>query len=125
MTDVTKEVLIAEDDDLIIQMYQASLVNAPFKLRIVKDGGSAWDALQTSTPGLIILDIMMPRLNGIEVLKKIRSEARLAKVPVIVMSSLADAADKQRALDAGATEYWVKNEVNMIEFMDKITKLMQ
>jgi len=125
MTDTLKHILIAEDDELIIQMYQAALVNAPFQMHVVKDGGAAWDALQTFTPNVVILDIMMPRFNGIEVLTKIRADAKLSKIPVIIMSSLADEADKKRALAAGATDYWVKNEVNMIEFGDKISKVMQ
>lgn len=125
MADTTKHILIAEDDDLIVQMYQASLANAPFQAHIVKDGGAAWDALQTFVPSLVILDIMMPRFNGIEILTKIRADAKLASVPVIIMSSLADEGDRKRALDAGATDYWVKNEVNMIEFVDKINKVMK
>jgi DNA-binding response OmpR family regulator len=125
MADNLKHVLIAEDDDLIVQMYQASLSKAAFQIHIVKDGGAAWDALQTFVPNAIILDIMMPRFNGIEILSKIKADSRLSKVPVIIMSSLADDADKKRALDAGANDYWVKNEVNMIEFEEKINKIMQ
>ena len=83
MTDTLKHILIAEDDELIIQMYQAALVNAPFQMHVVKDGGAAWDALQTFTPNVVILDIMMPRFNGIEVLTKIRADAKLSKIPVI------------------------------------------
>jgi CheY-like chemotaxis protein len=67
---------------------------------------------------------MMPKLNGIEVLKKIRADERLKNVPVVVMSSLMADADKQRAMDAGATAYWVKNEVNMVDFENRINGVM-
>lgn len=124
MTDVQKNILIVEDDDLITQMYRASLASANLHVQMEKDGESGWNAMQTFVPDLVILDFMMPKLNGIEVLKKIRADQRLKNIPVIIMSSLSDAADKQRALDAGATAYWVKNEVNMVEFEAKINTLL-
>lgn len=125
MTDNVKHVLIVEDDDLICQMYEAALAGSGFAVEILKDGESGWNAMQTKTPNLVILDFMLPKLNGLEILAKMRADARLKSVPAIVMSSLTSDADKQRALDAGATAYWVKNEVNMVEFAALINKFMQ
>lgn len=125
MTDVQKNVLIAEDDDLIAQMYQASLTTAPFHVQIVKDGELAWNAMQTSTPNLVILDIMMPKMNGIEVVAKMRADAKLKTVPVIIISSLGSPEDRKKAMDAGATAYWVKNEVNMVNFASQISQVMK
>lgn len=124
MTDQLKKILIVEDDDLITQMYKASLSNSKLSIQMEKDGESGWQAMQSLTPDLIILDFMMPKLNGVEVLKKIRADQRLKSIPVIIMSSLSDEADKQRAMDAGATAYWVKNEVNMVEFEAKINQIL-
>lgn len=125
MLDIQKNVLIIEDDDLINQMYQASLASSHFNLRIERDGESGWHAIETFSPDLIVLDFMLPKLNGIEVLQKIRADERFKKIPVILMSSLSAEADKKRALDAGATEYWVKSEINMIEFENLIKQVMQ
>ncbi len=125
MPDNQKRVLIVEDDDLLSQMYLASLATANFQVRLEKDGLSGWDALQTFVPSLIILDIMLPKLNGLEILAKIRADARLKSVPVIVMSSLASDIDKKRATEAGATAYWVKNEVNMVDFAGKINAFIK
>lgn len=124
MTDVQKNVLIAEDDDLIAQMYQASLATAPFHVQIVKDGELAWNAMQTLLPNLVILDIMMPKMNGVEVLTKMRTDPKLKNIPVIMISSLGSPEDKERALAAGATAYWIKNEVNMADFAAKISQAM-
>lgn len=124
MTDQLKNILIVEDDDLITQMYKASLAQSQLNIQMEKDGESGWLALQKMTPDLVILDYMMPKLNGVEVLKKIRADERLKAIPVIIMSSLSDEADKQRAIDAGATAYWVKNEVNMVEFEAKINQIL-
>lgn len=125
MSDPQKNVLIIEDDDLINQMYLASLATSNFEVRLEKDGEAGWSAMQTLAPDLVILDFMLPKLNGLEILGKMRSDERLKLVPVIMMSSLSSEADKKRALDAGATVYWVKNEVNMVEFEAKINEVMQ
>ncbi len=124
MDNIQKNILIVEDDELITQMYMASLAKSSFHVELQKDGQAGWDAMQKYVPDLIILDFMMPKLNGIEVLKKIRADERLKTVPVVVMSSLMADADKQRALDAGATAYWVKNEVNMVDFENRINSVL-
>lgn len=125
MTTTQKNILIIEDDDLINQMYGASLANSNFKVQFEKDGESGWNALQKSTPDLLILDFMMPKLNGLEILQKMKADSRLNTVPVVMMSSLSSTTDKERAMSAGATAYWVKNEVNMIEFEAKINELIK
>lgn len=119
-----KRVLIIEDDELITQMYRASLATANFELRFETDGSSGWAALQTYTPDLVILDIMMPKLSGIDVLKLMKSTPSLKTVPVIVMSSLMDDDDKKRALDAGATAYWIKRDVKMTEFEASLMQIL-
>lgn len=124
MSDQVKKLLIIEDDDLISQMYLASLEGSAFEVRLEKDGEAGWNAMQTYVPDLVIVDFMMPKLNGIEVLKKMRADDRLKAVPTIMMSSLMDDADKQKALNAGATAYWVKNEVSMADFELKISEIL-
>lgn len=110
------QLLIIEDDDLIVQMYQASLANSGFVIRWEKDGESGMNALRTTTPDIILLDIMLPKINGLDILSQLRADARLAKTPVIVMSSLMDPIDQQKALSLGATAYWIKKDVNMLQF---------
>ena len=124
MNVVPKQILVIEDDTLITLMYQSALASSNFELNIVSDGQSGWDFMQTNTPDLVILDFMLPKLNGIEILKKMRADLRLKDIPVILMSSLSDEADKARAMEAGATLYWVKNEVNMVDFGNKISEVI-
>lgn len=124
MEEKLKKILIVEDDDLITQMYQAGLASAKFEIRFEKDGEAGWNAVSTFEPDLVILDFMMPKLNGVEVLSKIRADAKFKSIPVIIMSSLSADADKKRGLEAGATAYWVKNEVNIVEFETKINEVL-
>ena len=119
-----RQVLIVEDDDLLTQMYQASLANSGFVLRWEKDGESAWAALQSYVPDLVILDIMLPKMNGLEILTKLRSDPRLTHVAVVVMTSLMDPTDQQKALSLGATAYWVKKDVNMLTFANSLQSFL-
>lgn len=120
----SKNVLIIEDDDLIAQMYKASLQNANFSVQVAIDGETGWTMMQTAVPDVVLLDFMLPKLNGIEILQKMRTDPKLQHVPVIMVSSLASDADKKRALDAGANYYWVKNEIDMVNFGTKINEVM-
>jgi len=122
MADQIKKLLIIEDDELITQMYKASLAQSKFEVKWESDGETGWNTLQTYTPDLVILDIMLPKFSGLEILAKIKADPRLKNIPVIILSSLADDGDKQKALSMGAKAYWVKNEVNMVDFETMINK---
>lgn len=124
MADQKYHIIIVEDDSLIAQMYQKSLANAAFSVELAVDGEAGWTAINEHSPDLIILDFMMPKLNGVEVLTKIRSDEKLKNIPVIVMSSLMGDADKKRALDAGATAYWIKSEISMVDFEKRILEVI-
>ncbi len=125
MPDLVKKILIVEDDDLISQMYLASLAGAKFEVKLEKDGESGWKAIQTWNPSLVILDIMLPKLSGLEILDKMKGDPKLRNISTIVMSSLGSDSDKQKALAAGAKDFWLKSEVNMADFQNMIKKVMQ
>lgn len=124
MTDVKLKVLIVEDDELILQMYQASLAAANFDVQIAKDGETGFKLAESFAPNVIILDFMLPKLSGLEVIQKIRASEKLKATPIIMMTSLNNEADQKRAMDNGATAYWVKNEVNMVDFPAKIKQVL-
>lgn len=125
MTNNPPQLLIIEDDELIVQMYRASLANSGFVIRWEKDGEAGLSALKSYVPDLVILDIMLPKINGLDVLKELRSDPRLSTTPVVVMSSLMDPSDQQKALALGATVYWVKKDVNMLSFPTELKSLLK
>lgn len=125
MTSNPPQLLIIEDDELIVQMYRASLANSGFVIRWEKDGEAGLSALKSYVPDLVILDIMLPKINGLDVLKELRSDPRLSTTPVVVMSSLMDPSDQQKALALGATVYWVKKDVNMLSFPTELKSLLK
>jgi two-component system OmpR family response regulator len=104
-----KRVLITEDDGLIAEIYRDSFDREGFSAEVAKDGAVAIQRLKENPPDIVLLDLMMPNVNGVEVLKFIRSQAALQKLPVIVMSNAFAGALGREAAMAGATRMFAKN----------------
>lgn len=106
-------------------MYLASLANSPFELKLEKDGLSGWQTIQTWKPDLVVLDIMLPKMSGLEILGKMKQDPKFHDISTIVVSSLGSDSDRQKALDAGAKAFWMKSEINIAEFGNTLTKALQ
>ena len=107
----TTHILLIEDDPMLTELYQTKLEMEGYKVTVATDGEQGVAAAQKEVPDLILLDIMLPKLNGFEVLKVLKKTKSTAKVPVIVLTNLggekADT-DKKLALSLGAHEFLVK-----------------
>lgn len=97
-----------DDDNTIREIEVYTLEQTGFKARGFADGVSMLEALETETPELIILDIMMPELDGIEVLKQLRSKSKYKDIPVIMATAKGTEMDKIGGLNSGADDYLVK-----------------
>src|SRR3974377_1499044 len=82
-----RNILLVDDDPVVLRMYKDGLVQLGAHVETAEDGLAAIQALRGRTPDVVVLDLMMPRLSGVEVLKFIRAEARLKDLPVIVLSN--------------------------------------
>lgn len=94
-------------DNLILLQYQLACV-APCTVITAIDGETAWTLAQRKRPDLILLDILLPDVNGLEVLSRIRSHAATANIPVIALTALARTEDRDRLLSAGCNDYLSK-----------------
>jgi len=84
-------------------------------------GAAALAWLGECTPDLILLDLMMPEVDGLEVLRRVRADPRTAALPVIVFSALAESQGREPAMLAGATDYWVKTGFNFDDLRGRLT----
>src|SRR5215212_6851483 len=92
---------------------------------VCRNGGqAALDYLGDSAVDLVILDVMMPGMDGMQVLTRVRAEPRTASVPVVMFSAVADKGFIEDALRRGANDYWVKASFNFTELKDRLEKLM-
>ena len=105
MADKVYTILIAEDDADIVELLKLYLENAGYHVLAAGDGVEAYDLLQHNDVDLALLDIMMPRMNGYELTKKIRENNN---IPIIILSAKNQDSDKILGLDLGADDYLAK-----------------
>jgi two-component system phosphate regulon response regulator PhoB len=102
------KILVVDDDLFVRRPLEAALQQEGFDAITAADGPSCLALLEQDPPDLIILDIVMPGPDGFEVCKTIKSEARYARIPVILMSARNRGDDRERGLDLGATDFLTK-----------------
>src|SRR5436190_2106351 len=119
-----KRVLITEDDALMAEIYRDIFEREGFGAEIAPDGAIAIQRLNGNPPDLVVLDLMMPKFNGVEVLKYIRSNESTRAVPVIVMSNAFASALGQQAAAAGATRMFAKNSCNPRRLVKEVHDLL-
>jgi len=115
------KILIIEDDALLSRMYQIVFTSSNNEVAVAVNGEEGLEKARSFKPDLILLDIMMPKLNGLEVLKKLKADPDTRKTPAVVLTNLAGSGDVQAALELGAVRYIVKSE-NKPKQVDEIVE---
>ncbi len=117
---------LAEDDPLMSRMYERAFKLSGYTLEMAFDGDEAISKLgkMATPPTVILLDIMMPKQNGFEVLKQIKLNEKLKKIPVIMLTNLAGEEDAEKALSLGAILYLVKSQYDPKEIIIKIKEII-
>jgi DNA-binding response OmpR family regulator len=118
------KVLIIEDDPLMSRMYQKIFGFEGFQVEVAADGIEGLDKARTGKPTLILLDIMMPKMNGLQVLEKLKADAEMKKIPVVVLTNLAGQQDAEKALTLGAVKYIIKSEYEPKEITNMVKEIL-
>jgi len=119
-------ILIVEDDRLLRELLMEKLTRAGFSPREAIDGQQALAAIEAQTPDLVLLDLVLPGMDGFQILREIRSrKSPIADIPVFVLSNLGDRSDFQRAKDLGANEYFIKAHFSLDEIVDSVKWRLQ
>lgn len=113
------QVLIAEDDKFLRNVLQAKLVAEGFGVRIAADGEEAITAIAEATPDILLLDIIMPKKNGFDVLEDLRLTGR-QDIPVVILSNLGQDEDVRRGLALGAVDFLVKSDHSLKDVVEKV-----
>lgn len=113
-----------EDDAAIRDIELYALRSTGFEALGFEDGQSFWDALQKQQPELVVLDVMLPGLDGVELLRRIRADSRLANLPVIMATAKGAEYDKIQSLDLGADDYVVK-PFGVMELVSRIKAVLR
>ena len=117
-------ILIVEDDELIARLYEKAFSFEQYEVDVATNGENALDTISEAVPTLILLDIMMPGMNGFEVLDHLKSSEKTKDVPVIVLTNLSGEQDAEEALKKGAVKYIIKSEHNPKELVDMVKGIL-
>ncbi len=109
--DDKKKILLVEDDVTLAEVYRSRLELEGFETKTVNNGEEALSAIQEFKPDLVLLDAMMPKISGFDVLDIIRNTPATANTRVIMLTALSQPKDKERAENLGVDEYLVKSQV--------------
>lgn len=120
------KILLVEDDPMVVRMYQRKLEKEGFKVNLAFNGEEGLEALKKEKPDLILLDIMMPKMNGIEMLKKVKADSGTRDIPVVILTNLGDRPeDVEKCKELGAEDYWVKANVSLKEVVERIKEILE
>ena len=113
MSEQPRRILVAEDDRFLRKAAEMALKRQGYTVLTAADGEEALRAARTELPDLILLDLIMPKLNGFDVLQALKKETPTAHIPVIILSNLGQDRDVQQAMDAGAAAYFIKTDLSL------------
>lgn len=117
-------ILVVEDDTFLKNLIVPRLEQEGFKVEWASEGKTALEFLKKTVPILVVLDLLLPGIDGFQVLQEIRNEPRLKELPVIVLSNLGEQEHIDRAKMLGADDYLVKAHFTLGEITEKINKLI-
>ncbi len=123
--DDKKTILVVEDDFFVSRAYAIKLEKENLNVQSVTDGEAAIDYLKKNeVPNLVLLDLMIPKKSGFEVLKEIKENEKWKNIPVIILSNLGQESDIKKGKEMGAAEYIIKADVDIEEIIEKAKKYL-
>ena len=119
------KVLIVEDDSFLQGLEVGKLKKGNYEVITASTGEEGMEKIMELGIDLILLDLILPKFDGFEILKKVRDTDHLKKVPVIVFSNLSEEKDIEKAKGLGATDFMVKSNFTLDELVDHINKILK
>ncbi len=118
-------ILIVEDDNFLADIYQKKFEMEGFKVSTSNNGEKALVDIKKKMPDLVLLDILLPKLDGFAVLEKLKADSATKNIPIILLTNLGQQDDVQRGLEKGAVDYLIKTHFKPSEVVDKVKKVLQ
>ena len=124
MNGADKRILLVEDDRFLRRACEASLQRRGFTVCSAPDGEEGLRLARGETPDLILLDLLMPRMSGLEMLRALRSDEGTCRIPVLVLSNSSIPRDAGEVTALGIEGYWVKSNLSLQELGDRVADLL-
>ena len=124
MNGEARRILVAEDDRFLRKAAEMALKRQGYTVLTAADGEEALRTARSVLPDLILLDLIMPKLNGFDVLQALKKDAPTAHIPVIILTNLGQDRDVQQAMDAGATAYFIKTDLSLQALVQRVEETL-
>ena len=118
------KILIIEEDRFLRKIYKNKFSRAGFEFREAISGDEGLNKVYSEKPDLVLLDLMLPKKSGFEVLVELKRDKSTRKIPVVILSNLAQEEDIQRVMSLGASDYLIKTEVSLSDVIDRVKECL-
>jgi len=125
MVENALKILLVEDDPFLSNLLKVRLQRENIDVTLARDGEEAVKYLTSGRPSLILLDLILPKKSGFEILEKISTDPQLKDMPVIIISNLGQTSDIQRGKELGAVEYFVKAKISIDDLVGKVKEFLR
>jgi CheY-like chemotaxis protein len=119
---MAKKILIIEDEDIIVDLLQRKLTEEGYDVLVARDGVEGLSKMREAKPDLVLLDIIMPKKGGFEVLEDMIEDKDLKKIPVVIVSNSGQPVELDRAKKLGVKDWLIKTEFDPQEVIEKVVK---
>jgi DNA-binding response OmpR family regulator len=119
------KIVLVEDDAFLAGMYVTKLNLEGYDVHLASDGEKGLKLAKEELPSIILLDVILPKMSGFDVLKDLKAEAKTKDIPVILLTNLGQRDDVKKGLDLGAADYLIKAHFMPSEVVEKIKKLVK
>lgn len=118
------KILLVEDDKMILDMYTLKFFQEGYKVIQSENGKDALDAAKKEKPDMILLDIILPQMDGFTVLKKLKTDSDTKNIPVVLLTNLGQEGDVKKGLELGAIDYLIKANYTPSQVVEKVKALL-
>jgi len=118
------KLLLVEDDEILIRMYRTKLERENFEVYTAQDGEECLAKIRVFKPDILLLDIVMPKLNGVEVLKRVKAKPELKEIPVVILTNAPVHIASKECLQLGALGYIIKSDNTPSEVVKKVREFL-
>ena len=123
MAGVERTVLVVDDDPVIVRLLEVNFEMEGFTVRTAADGLEGLESAKAQQPDVIVSDVMMPRMDGLQLVNELKADPATASIPVILLSAKAQADDVRAGIEAGADDY-VTKPFEPLDLLDRVVKLI-
>ncbi|TSC77336.1 MAG: two-component system, OmpR family, phosphate regulon response regulator PhoB [Parcubacteria group bacterium Gr01-1014_31] len=118
------KIVLVEDDTTLVEMYSVKFNQEGFDLKVATNGGQGLELAKKELPRIVLLDVILPGMDGFAVLKELKADAKTKHIPVLLLTNLGQDADMQKGKALGAADYLVKANLTPGEVVEKVRAIL-